>query len=68
MGPELYNAYVEKLIQEATELMKTKVLLSAQLSVYEKLNNELNTKVNDLEKALNKAATKSKKTESGSDF
>lgn len=61
MGPELYNIYVEKLIIEATELMKTKVLLSAQVTLYEKINAELNSKVEELEKALNKANSKTKK-------
>lgn len=69
MGPEFYNMYVEKLVLEVTELVKTKVLLSAQLSYYEKLNNDLVAKNEDLEKALNKATTKSqKKNETNSDF
>lgn len=64
MGPELYNLYVEKLILEATELMKTKVLLSAQVTLYERINTELNSKVEELEKALNKATSKTKKDNS----
>ena len=68
MGPEIYNLYVEKLIQEVTELTKTKILLSAQLSYYEKINAELVAKVEDLEKALNKANTKSQKKTESSDF
>jgi len=69
MGPEFYNMYVEKLIQEVTELIKTKILLSAQLAYYEKINSELTTKNEDLERALNKATAKSqKKNDSNSDF
>lgn len=65
MGPEIFNIYVEKLIQEVTELTKTKILLSAQLSYYEKINAELMTKVEELEKALNKANSRpSRKHES----
>jgi hypothetical protein len=69
MSPEFFNMYVEKLVQETTELTKVKILLSTQVSYYEKINAELTTKVEDLEKALNKATTKSqKKNESNSDF
>lgn len=69
MGPEFYNMYVEKLVQEVTELVKSKILLSTQLSYYEKLNSELAAKVENLEKALNKANTKSqKKGEQNTDF
>lgn len=68
MGPELYNLYVEKLIQEVTELVKTKILLSAQLSYYEKINAELSDKANELEKALNKASSKTQKKTETSDF
>jgi hypothetical protein len=69
MSPEFFNMYVEKLVQETTELTKVKILLSTQVSYYEKINTELTAKVEDLEKALNKATTKSqKKNESNSDF
>ena len=68
MGPEFFNIYVEKLILEITELTKTKVLMAAQLSYYEKINSDLAAKVEELEKALNKANSKSKKNESTSDF
>lgn len=61
MNAELFNIYVEKLINEITELMKTKILLSAQVTLYEKMNAELNNRVEELEKALHKAAGKSKK-------
>lgn len=69
MGPEFFNMYVEKLVLETTELTKMKILLSTQVSYYEKVNAELVAKVEELEKALNKASTKSlKKNESNSDF
>ena len=68
MGAELFNLYVEKLLQEVTELTKTKILLSAQLAYYEKLNAELNNRVTDMEKALNKASSKAQKKTDTSDF
>lgn len=69
MGPEIFNIYVEKLLLEVTELTKTRILLSAQLQYYEKINADLVVKIDELEKALNKANSKSqKKNENNSDF
>lgn len=65
MNPELVNIYIEKLILNLTELTKTNVLQAAQLELINRMNNELNRKVAELEVALDKAKTsKSKKTES----
>ena len=64
MGPELYNIYVEKLTNMVTELTKSNILQSAQIAFYEKQNTNLNSKVEELQKALDKANSKTKKTES----
>jgi chaperonin cofactor prefoldin len=66
MNPEIFNLYVEKLINAVTELTKTNLLLSAQITYYERLNSGLNSKVDELQKsldkALDKANSKQKKT------
>jgi chaperonin cofactor prefoldin len=67
MNSEIVNIYIEKLIQMVTELTKTSLLQSAQIAYYEKQNSSLNKQVEDLqrslEKALDKANTKTKKSE-----
>lgn len=64
MGPEIFNIYVEKLTNMVTELTKSNILQSAQIAFYEKQNTNLNSKVEELQKALDKANSKTKKTES----
>lgn len=65
MNPDLVNIYIEKLILNLTELTKTNVLQSAQLEMVNRINFELNKRVEELEVALDKAkASKSKKAES----
>lgn len=66
MGPEIFNIYVEKLVNAVSELTKTNILLSAQISYYEKQNEALNSKVEELQKALDKANSKTKKNDSDS--
>lgn len=63
MNPEVINLYIEKLVNYITELTKTNLLMSAQLSYYEKLNTTLNNKVTELETALDKAKSKTKKSD-----
>lgn len=64
MGPELFNLYVEKLINTVTELTKSNILQSAQITFYERQNSSLNSKVEELQRALDKANSKTKKNES----
>ena len=64
MEAELYNLYVEKLLNEVVELTKTKLILSAQLEFQQKNNGKLNEKISELETALDKAKSKTKKTDS----
>jgi hypothetical protein len=56
MNPELFNIYIEKLTTMVSELTKSSVLQSAQITYYERLNSSLNTKVEELEKALHEAS------------
>jgi hypothetical protein len=60
MNPEIVNLYIEKLLNEITELTKTKILLSTQLSFTEQINAQLNDKLQKLEANLNKKASKNK--------
>jgi hypothetical protein len=69
---EIFNLYVEKMVQEVTELTKTRILQSAQLTYYERqisnLNNEVETLQKNLDKALDKAASKQKKASEVTEF
>lgn len=72
MNTELFNIYVEKLVTTITELTKTTILQSAQVTFLERQNANLNKQVEELkaslDKALDKANAKLKKTEATSDF
>lgn len=54
MGPEFYNLYVEKLVNEVGELNKTKIIMAAQVAWLEKINADLNDKLVAAENRLNK--------------
>ena len=62
MNPEILNIYIDKLSTQATELMKTNILLSAQLTYQERLTASINDRVAELEAALDKATKKNDKT------
>jgi hypothetical protein len=72
MSAEVFNIYVEKLVSSVTDLTKANILQSAQLTYYERINTSLTAKVEELEKslekALNKAETKLKKTADVTEF
>jgi len=72
MSAEVFNIYVEKLVNSVTELTKANILQSAQLTYYERINTSLTAKVEELEKslekALNKAETKLKKSADVTEF
>lgn len=61
MNPEILNLYIEKLVNYITELTKTNLLMSAQVTWLERANGTLNDKIAMLEQDLNKLASKSKK-------
>lgn len=61
MNTEIINLYIERLLHEVTEGVKTRILLDTQLKYTESLNIQLQTKVAELEKkieTLNKKKTK----------
>ena len=58
MSTDFYNTYVENLIKELGEYMKMKILLQTQLEVQQKITNELQEKVEKLEKAAAKTSKK----------
>jgi hypothetical protein len=64
MGPEFYNLYVEKCLNEALELTKLKLMLNTQVTFYEKQiaaqKEEIDRLNKELDKALNKASSKKK--------
>ena len=68
MGPEFFNIYVDKLLNGISELTKSNLMMSAQISYYEKQIASLNSKVEELQKALDKASSKTKKTVDVTDF
>lgn len=61
MNPEILNLYIEKLVNYITELTKTNLLMSAQVTWLERTNGALNDRIAVLEADLNKLASKQKK-------
>lgn len=61
MNQEILNLYIEKLVNYITELTKTNLLMSAQISWLEKNNATLVDKIAMLEQDLNKLTSKHKK-------
>lgn len=61
MNPEIVNLYIEKLVNYITELTKTNLLMSAQVTWLERSNGTMNDKIAMLEADLNKLASKQKK-------
>jgi uncharacterized membrane-anchored protein len=61
MNTEIINLYVDRLLNEVTEGVKSRILLETQLKYTESLNSQLQTKIIELEKkieTLNKKKTK----------
>jgi hypothetical protein len=61
MGPEFVNLYIERLLNDVTEGVKSRILLETQLKYTELINSQLQTKINELEsqvEKLNKKKTK----------
>lgn len=50
MGPEFVNAYVNKLLNEIQELVKTKLLLQTQLEITENINSKLSQELDKYQK------------------
>ena len=61
MNTDLVNIYIERLLNEVTEGVKSRILLETQLKYTETINVQLQTKINELEslvEKLNKKKTK----------
>lgn len=69
MTPELLNMYIEQLLNEVAEGAKSRVLLQTQLRYTERMNAELQSKINDLESKLEKInKKKSKEVDTSNEF
>ena len=49
MNPEIVNIYIEKLINEVTEGVKSRILLETQLKYTEKINADLQLQLKELQ-------------------
>jgi hypothetical protein len=63
MNPDLINLYIERLLNEVTEGVKSRILLETQLKYTEIMNGQLQTKITELEEKLEKLNTKKSKKE-----
>jgi CII-binding regulator of phage lambda lysogenization HflD len=61
MNPEIINLYIDRLLQEITELIKNKLLIETQLRYTERINAEFASKIKDLESQLEKLNKKKQK-------
>lgn len=61
MNPEIVNIYIERLLHEVQELVKSKLLIETQLKYTEMLNKNLSDKVNELEAQMEKINKKKTK-------
>ena len=62
MDVEFVNVYIEKLINEITELTKTKILLDSQLAIASKTLASLKTENEKLHATINKKSSKKEDT------
>ena len=65
---ELFNIYVEKLTAHVSELTKTNLLQSAQITYYERLNNDLNNRITEIQSSLDALNNVDKKAKKVDDF
>lgn len=63
MNPEIVNIYIEKLLNEVTEGVKSRILLQTQLKYTESINVGLSEKIQQLEAQLEKQNKKITKKE-----
>jgi hypothetical protein len=67
MNPELINLYIEQLLIEIGENAKSRILLQTQLRYTERVNAQLQTKINELESQVEKLNKKKIKEVNTSD-
>ena len=61
MNPDLVNIYIERLLNEVGEGVKSRILLETQLKFTEMMNGQLQTRINELETQLEKLNKKKSK-------
>lgn len=54
MQAEFVNIYIEKLVNEITELTKTKIILQTQIALLERANKDLEEKYTSLQEVKSK--------------
>ena len=70
MNTDLVNIYIERLLNEVGEGVKSRILLETQLKYTEALNIQLQTKIDELEaqiEKLNKKKSKDKEVNTSND-
>jgi hypothetical protein len=67
MNAEIINLYVDILLKEVTEGVKSRILLETQLKYTESLNTQLQTKIIELESQIQKLNKKKSKEVNTSD-
>lgn len=67
MNPEIVNIYIERLMNEVTEGVKSRILLETQLKYTESLNAQFRTKIQELETQVEKLNKKKSKEVNTSD-
>jgi len=68
MNPEIVNMYIERLLQEISELTKNRLLVETQLRYTERMNTEFQNKISQLEQQVEKLNKKKLKEVPTSDF
>ena len=68
MSPEIFNMYVDRLLQEILELTKNRLLVETQLKYTEMLNAQLQQKLKEAESQIEKLNKKKSKEVNTSDF
>ena len=61
MNPDLVNIYIERLLNEVGEGVKTRILLETQLKFSEMINAQLQSKLQEVEAQLEKLNKKKSK-------
>jgi hypothetical protein len=61
MNPDLVNIYIERLLNEVGEGVKSRILLETQLKFTEMMNSQLQLKINELETQVEKLNKKKSK-------
>ena len=67
MNPELVNVYIDRLLNEVTEGVKSRILLETQLKFQQTVIEQLQNKIKEQEQQLEKINKKSKKEVNTSD-